>query len=155
SRRGGQRPCVQGACRPDPSLPARPALPARRPLADRARVRAGDDALRRHEAPADPRGRGPRGDAAVGTGKAALPEPGPDPPDPRPVDPQVHGGPGLGARRAQGGTGGKLMTTMTQLQTVQVYRVYIKATPQAVWDAITRPEWNERYGYGGRGEYDL
>jgi len=39
--------------------------------------------------------------------------------------------------------------------TTQVYRVYIKATPQAVWDAITRPEWTEKYGYGGRGVYDL
>jgi uncharacterized protein YndB with AHSA1/START domain len=39
--------------------------------------------------------------------------------------------------------------------TTQVYRVYIKATPQAIWDAITRPEWTERYGYGGRGQYDL
>jgi uncharacterized protein YndB with AHSA1/START domain len=39
--------------------------------------------------------------------------------------------------------------------TTQVYRVYIKATPQAIWDAITKPEWTERYGYGGRGEYDL
>jgi uncharacterized protein YndB with AHSA1/START domain len=40
-------------------------------------------------------------------------------------------------------------------QTTQVYRVYIKATPQAIWDAITRPEWTERYGYGGRGVYEL
>ena len=39
--------------------------------------------------------------------------------------------------------------------TTQVYRVYIKATPEAVWDAITRPEWNERFGYPGRSEYDL
>lgn len=45
------------------------------------------------------------------------------------------------------------MTTMTA--TTQVYRVYIKATPEAIWDAITKPEWTERYGYGGRGEYDL
>ncbi len=37
----------------------------------------------------------------------------------------------------------------------QVYRVYIKATPEAIWDAITKPEWTERFGYGGRGEYDL
>ena len=28
--------------------------------------------------------------------------------------------------------------------------MYIKATPQAIWDAITKPEWTERYGYGGR-----
>ena len=48
------------------------------------------------------------------------------------------------------------MTTMTETNvTTQVYRVYIKATPQAIWDAITKPEWTERYGYGGRGEYDL
>lgn len=39
--------------------------------------------------------------------------------------------------------------------TTQVYRVYIKATPQAVWDAITKPEWTEKFGYGGRAEYDL
>ena len=48
------------------------------------------------------------------------------------------------------------MTTDTGTAvTTQVYRVYIKATPQAVWDAITRPEWNERFGYPGRSEYDL
>ncbi len=39
--------------------------------------------------------------------------------------------------------------------TTQVYRVYIKATPEAIWDAITKPEWTERYGYGGRAEFDL
>src|SRR5881296_2762964 len=48
------------------------------------------------------------------------------------------------------------MTTKTETKvTTQVYRVYIKATPQAIWDAITRPEWTERYGYGARAEYDL
>jgi uncharacterized protein YndB with AHSA1/START domain len=47
------------------------------------------------------------------------------------------------------------MTTTAQTAvTTQVYRVYIKATPQAIWDAITRPEWTERYGYGGRAEYE-
>jgi uncharacterized protein YndB with AHSA1/START domain len=39
--------------------------------------------------------------------------------------------------------------------TVHVYRVYIKAGPQAIWDAITQPEWTQRYGYGGRVEFDL
>ena len=33
--------------------------------------------------------------------------------------------------------------------TTQVYRIVIKARPQAIWDAITKPEWTERYGYGG------
>jgi uncharacterized protein YndB with AHSA1/START domain len=48
------------------------------------------------------------------------------------------------------------MTTMTETSvTTQVYRVYIKATPEAIWDAITDPDWTEKYGYGGRAEYDL
>jgi uncharacterized protein YndB with AHSA1/START domain len=47
------------------------------------------------------------------------------------------------------------MTTNTTKATTQVYRVHIRATPEAVWDAITKPEWTERYGYGVRGEYDL
>jgi uncharacterized protein YndB with AHSA1/START domain len=47
------------------------------------------------------------------------------------------------------------MTTMTETTTTQVYRVYIKATPQAIWDAITKPEWTERYGYSSLVEYDL
>ncbi|MGH7778077.1 MAG: SRPBCC domain-containing protein, partial [Candidatus Dormibacterales bacterium] len=24
-----------------------------------------------------------------------------------------------------------------------------------IWDAITKPEWTDRYGYGGRAEFDL
>jgi uncharacterized protein YndB with AHSA1/START domain len=48
------------------------------------------------------------------------------------------------------------MTTMAETSvTTQVYRVYINATPQAIWDAITKPEWSERYGYHGIVEYDL
>jgi uncharacterized protein YndB with AHSA1/START domain len=47
------------------------------------------------------------------------------------------------------------MTTQTDMRvTTQVYRVYIKATPQAIWDAITRPEWTARYGYGGIAEWE-
>lgn len=41
------------------------------------------------------------------------------------------------------------------LETTQVYRVYIKTTPQAVWDAITSTEWAAKYGYGGAVDYDL
>ena len=47
------------------------------------------------------------------------------------------------------------MTTTATSVTTQVYRVYIKATPQAIWDAITRPEWTARYGYTGLVDYDL
>jgi uncharacterized protein YndB with AHSA1/START domain len=49
------------------------------------------------------------------------------------------------------------MTTMTKttIATTQVYRVFIKSTPEAIWTAITTPEWREKYGYGGRTEYEL
>jgi uncharacterized protein YndB with AHSA1/START domain len=48
------------------------------------------------------------------------------------------------------------MTIATEKgSTTQVYRVFIKASAQAVWDAITKSEWVERYGYGGRAEFDL
>jgi uncharacterized protein YndB with AHSA1/START domain len=46
-------------------------------------------------------------------------------------------------------------TTSIPATTTQVHRVYIKATPQAIWDAITKPEWTDRYGYGCRTEFDL
>jgi uncharacterized protein YndB with AHSA1/START domain len=46
-----------------------------------------------------------------------------------------------------------MSTEADTMVTTQVYRVYIKATPQAIWDAITRPEWTARYGYGGRADW--
>jgi uncharacterized protein YndB with AHSA1/START domain len=39
--------------------------------------------------------------------------------------------------------------------TTQVYEVYIRATPQAIWDAITSPEWSVKYGYQGAVEFEL
>jgi len=39
--------------------------------------------------------------------------------------------------------------------TTQVYKIYIKASAQRIWDAITQPDWNSRFGYGGRGSFDL
>jgi uncharacterized protein YndB with AHSA1/START domain len=44
---------------------------------------------------------------------------------------------------------------METATTTQVYRIFIKAPPQAIWDAITKPEWTQRFGYGLRDEYDL
>lgn len=44
---------------------------------------------------------------------------------------------------------------MTQSATTQQYRIVIAASAQAIWDAITRPEWTERYGYGGRVSFEL
>ena len=39
------------------------------------------------------------------------------------------------------------MTTMTA-QATQVYQVFIKASPEAIWDAITKPEFTSKYFYG-------
>ena len=81
---------------------------------------------------------------AVGPGEAPLPQPGPDPAGPRPVDRQVHRASGLGARRSQAEPGGIRMTTTTSTRTLKVFRVYIKAAPERVWEAITSPEWNAK-----------
>jgi uncharacterized protein YndB with AHSA1/START domain len=40
------------------------------------------------------------------------------------------------------------MTIKAQPQTVQVYQVFIRATPEAIWEAITRPEFTSRYFHG-------
>src|SRR3954451_19791765 len=155
-RSHGGGPGVQGVGRPDPTSSAGPTLRARRPHAHRAGVRAGDDALRCHEAPEGARGGRARRRCEEGPGKAALPEPGPDPADPRPLDRQVHRAPGHGARRPQERTGAESMTTMTQAPTTtQVHRIYIKAKAQAIWDALTQPEWSARFGYGGFVHSDL
>jgi len=39
--------------------------------------------------------------------------------------------------------------------TTQMYEVYIRATAQAIWDAITSPEWTTKYAYRGAAEYEL
>jgi uncharacterized protein YndB with AHSA1/START domain len=47
------------------------------------------------------------------------------------------------------------MTTAEATKTVQVYKIYIKATPQAIWDAITQADWTKKYGYAPLSEYEL
>ena len=44
---------------------------------------------------------------------------------------------------------------MTTPTTTQVYRVWIKATPEKIWQAIVDPEWNTRYGYAAPSFYEL
>jgi uncharacterized protein YndB with AHSA1/START domain len=39
--------------------------------------------------------------------------------------------------------------------TTGVFKVYIRATAEAIWQAITDPDWTVRYGYGGYAHYDL
>lgn len=42
------------------------------------------------------------------------------------------------------------MTTVTEIQTTQVYQVFIKATPEQIWEAITNPDFTEKYFHGSR-----
>ena len=41
------------------------------------------------------------------------------------------------------------MTTMTAT-TTQVYQVFIKATPEQIWEGITSPDFTQQYFYGAR-----
>jgi uncharacterized protein YndB with AHSA1/START domain len=43
-----------------------------------------------------------------------------------------------------------MTTTANEVQTVQVYQLFIKASADAVWEAITKPEFTRRYFYGMR-----
>jgi uncharacterized protein YndB with AHSA1/START domain len=43
-----------------------------------------------------------------------------------------------------------MSTIETTAQTTQVYSVFIKATPEQVWEAITKPEFTQKYFYGQR-----
>jgi glyoxylase I family protein len=48
-----------------------------------------------------------------------------------------------------------MATTATDTATVQTYRAFIKAAPEVIWDALTKPEWTKRYGYAPLVEYEL
>jgi uncharacterized protein YndB with AHSA1/START domain len=43
-----------------------------------------------------------------------------------------------------------MTTTELTATTTQVYQLFIRATPEAIWEAITAPEFTERYFYGVR-----
>jgi uncharacterized protein YndB with AHSA1/START domain len=38
---------------------------------------------------------------------------------------------------------------------VQVFEIYIKAPAEAIWDAITTPEWTAKYGYRAPQHFEL
>ena len=42
------------------------------------------------------------------------------------------------------------MTTTTDTTTIQVYQVFIRATAEQIWEAITTPEFTARYFHGAR-----
>ncbi len=43
-----------------------------------------------------------------------------------------------------------MVTSNGNVLATQVYQVFIKATPEAIWDAITKPEFSVQYFYGAR-----
>jgi uncharacterized protein YndB with AHSA1/START domain len=45
--------------------------------------------------------------------------------------------------------------TAPTTKTVQKYTMYIKATPQAIWDALTKADWTVKYGYAPLVDYEL
>jgi uncharacterized protein YndB with AHSA1/START domain len=50
----------------------------------------------------------------------------------------------------------EIMTAVTQdALAVQTHRIFIKATPEDIWDALTRPGWTQKYGYRAAAQYDL
>jgi uncharacterized protein YndB with AHSA1/START domain len=40
------------------------------------------------------------------------------------------------------------MSATAQALTTQVYQVFIKASPEQIWEAITTPEFTSRYFHG-------
>ena len=47
------------------------------------------------------------------------------------------------------------MNTATENKTIDTYVSFIKATPEAIWEALIQPEWSVRYGYAPINQYDL
>jgi hypothetical protein len=76
---------------------------------------------------------------AAGPREAPLPEPGPDPARPRPVGEQVRRALGGCAQRPQE----RLESTMEK-----VFEIYIRTTPERLWEAITDPEIRSKYNFG-------
>ncbi len=42
-----------------------------------------------------------------------------------------------------------------QAGTVRTHRIFIRATPEEIWDALTRPGWTQLYGYRAPAQYEL
>ena len=45
--------------------------------------------------------------------------------------------------------------TQTEATTTQVYRVFIRSTPERIWEAITTPEFTRRYFHGSQVDVEL
>jgi uncharacterized protein YndB with AHSA1/START domain len=44
------------------------------------------------------------------------------------------------------------VSTMTETQTTKVFRVFIRATPERIWEAMTKTEFTRKYFFGSSSE---
>ena len=42
-----------------------------------------------------------------------------------------------------------------QAGTVRTHQLFIRATPEEIWDAVTRPGWTQLYGYRAPAQYEM
>ena len=99
---------------------------------------------------------GPDHDPQAGSPEAAFPQPGPDPAGPRPLGQQVHGALGGDAQRTKGTTGGRhddgchrqRRAALDRRADEKVFEIYIRTTPERLWEAITDPQLRQRYSFG-------
>ena len=48
------------------------------------------------------------------------------------------------------------MTAITQDRlAIQTHRIFVRATAEEVWDALTRPGWTQKYGFRAAVHYDM
>ena len=44
---------------------------------------------------------------------------------------------------------------IVQAGTVRIHQLFIRATPEEIWDAVTRPGWTQLYGYRAPAQYEM
>jgi uncharacterized protein YndB with AHSA1/START domain len=44
---------------------------------------------------------------------------------------------------------------IVQAGTVRTYQIFVRATPQEIWAALTRPGWSQLYGYRAPAQYEI
>jgi uncharacterized protein YndB with AHSA1/START domain len=42
-----------------------------------------------------------------------------------------------------------------QVSPVRTHQIFIRATPEEIWDALTRPGWTQLYGYRAPAQYEM
>jgi len=48
-----------------------------------------------------------------------------------------------------------VLASSVRAGTVRTHRIFIRATPEEIWDALTRPGWTQLYGYRAPAQYEM